>query len=417
MINTGKLTGRTLFITGASRGIGKAIALRAAQDGANIVVAAKTADPHPKLPGTIYTAAKEIEQAGGKALPCIVDVRDENQVREAVRNAAEKFGGIDILVNNASAIALTPTEQTEMKRYDLMHSINTRGTFLVSKECLPYLRKSKHAHILNISPPLNMAPHWFANHVAYTMAKYGMSMCVLGMAEEYKKDGIAVNALWPRTAIYTAAMEMLTGKESSTFSRKPEIMADAAYEILKRDPKQCTGNFFIDDKVLTEAGVKDLVQYACVPENADKLMPDFFLDVGPEELAKFAAEGSHAAQVKKSSAAASGGQIDELFAKIESLLSEEICKKTNAIYQFNVKGNEAGVWFADLKNSPGKVGKGEPTTKADATLTMDSKNFFDMFTGKLKPAGAFMTGKLKISGDLQKAMKLEKLMGSLKAKL
>lgn len=412
MINTGKLAGRTIFITGASRGIGKAIALKAAQDGANIVVAAKTADPHPKLPGTIYSAAAEIEAAGGKALPCVVDVRDENAVRAAVKSAVEKFGGIDILVNNASAISLTPTEMTDMKRYDLMHNINTRGTFLISKECIPYLKKSNHAHILNISPPLNMNPMWFGNHVAYTMAKYGMSMCVLGMAEEYKANNIAVNALWPRTAIYTAAMEMLTGKESDQFSRKPEIMSDSAYAVLCKEPKNCSGNFFIDDEVLKAEGVTDMKQYACVPENADKLMPDFFLDVAPEKLVEFAAEGSHAASLKKPA-----GKIEGLFQKIEALLSEEIVKKTGAIYEFNVKGEEAGLWFADLKNGTGLVGKGKPPISPDATLTMDSKHFFDMFSGKLKPASAFMTGKLKISGDLQKAMKLEKLMSGLKSKL
>ncbi|XP_053680695.1 hydroxysteroid dehydrogenase-like protein 2 [Anopheles nili] len=279
MQNTGKLAGITLFITGASRGIGRAIALKAARDGANIVLAAKTAEPHSKLPGTIYTVAAEIEAAGGKALPCIVDVRSEEAVRSAVQKAVQKFGGIDIVVNNASAISLTPTEETDMKRYDLMHNINTRGTFVVSKECLPYLRKSKHAHILNISPPLNMAPHWFSNHVAYTMAKYGMSMCVLGMAKELEGANIAVNALWPRTAIYTSAMEMLADKASYGFSRKPEIMADAAYAILSKDSRSLSGKFLIDDEVLKEEGIADVKQYACMPENADKLMPDFFLDV------------------------------------------------------------------------------------------------------------------------------------------
>lgn len=279
--NTGKLNGKTLFITGASRGIGKAIALKAAADGANIVIAAKTAEPHPKLPGTIYTAAKEIEDAGGKALPCIVDVRDELQVRKAVQKAVETFGGIDIVVNNASAISLTPTDKTEMKRYDLMHQVNVRGTFLVSKECLPYLKKSKNAHILNLSPPLYMKPHWFSSHVAYTMSKYGMSMCVLGMAEEFKSFDIAVNALW----ISTAAMDMLQGKESSDFARTTDIMADAAYYILTRGP-QCTGNFFIDEKLLKQVGVTDLVQYACKPENADFLYPDFFVEEDNEIYAK-----------------------------------------------------------------------------------------------------------------------------------
>uniref|UniRef100_A0AAG5CRN5 Hydroxysteroid dehydrogenase-like protein 2 n=1 Tax=Anopheles atroparvus TaxID=41427 RepID=A0AAG5CRN5_ANOAO len=278
MQNTGKLAGLTLFITGASRGIGKAIALKAARDGANIVLAAKTAEPHPKLPGTIYTAAAEIEAAGGKALPCIVDVRSEEAVRAAVKKAVDTFGGIDILINNASAISLTPTEGTDMKRYDLMHNINTRGTFLVSKECLPYLRKSRHAHILNISPPLNMEPHWFSNHVAYTMAKYGMSMCVLGMAREYESANISVNALWPRTMVFTAAVEMLQGKEGYLYSRKPEIMSDAAYAILCRPAGVSTGKFFIDDDVLAEEGVKDFTQYACVPENAHLLTPDVFVN-------------------------------------------------------------------------------------------------------------------------------------------
>ncbi|XP_049529559.1 hydroxysteroid dehydrogenase-like protein 2 [Anopheles darlingi] len=278
MQNTGKLAGLTLFITGASRGIGKAIALKAARDGANIVLAAKTAEPHPKLEGTIYTAAAEIEAAGGKALPCVVDVRSEEAVRDAVQKAVAKFGGIDILVNNASAISLTGTEQTDMKRYDLMHNINTRGTFLVSKECLPYLRKSKHAHILNISPPLSMDPRWFSNHVAYTMAKYGMSMCVLGMAREFADAKISVNAVWPRTLIYTAAVEMLHGKDSFEYSRKPDIMADAAYAILSRAPGTSTGNFYIDDELLAEEGIKDFKQYACVPENALKLAQDIYVD-------------------------------------------------------------------------------------------------------------------------------------------
>lgn len=412
-----KLAGKTLFISGASRGIGKAIALRAAKDGANIVIAAKTAQPHPKLPGTIYTAAAEVEAAGGKALPCIVDIRDEQQVRNAVQEAAAKFGGIDIVINNASAISLTPTDQTDMKRYDLMHNINTRGTFLVTKECLPFLKKSSHAHVLNISPPLNMSPFWFGMHVAYTMAKYGMSLCVLGHAYEFKHLGIGVNALWPKTAIHTAAIEMLTGPESNAWSRKPEIMADAAYEILTRDPKTTTGNFYVDEDVLRSAGVTDFTDYACVKENVDKLMPDFFLEVPPEMMKEYADKLPTEGHKKQATAGAPAGKIEGLFQKIESLLSEEVVKKTNAIYQFNVKGEEAGIWHCDLKNGTGSVGKGEPKVSPDATLTMTDKNFFDMFSGKIKPASAFMTGKLKISGDLKKAMALEKLMGHLKSKL
>ncbi|KAL3273684.1 hypothetical protein HHI36_015114 [Cryptolaemus montrouzieri] len=279
MINNGKLVGKTIFITGASRGIGEAIGIKCAQDGANIVIAAKSAKPHPKLPGTIYTAAEKIRNAGGKALPCIVDVRDEMQVREAVEQAVKTFGGIDIVINNASAINLSGTSDIDMKRYDLMQNINTRGTFLVSKVCLPYLKKSKHAHILNLSPPLDMKPHWFSTHVAYTIAKYGMSMCVLGMAEEFKPYNIAVNALWPRTGIQTAALDMLTGKDGAKFSRKPEIMADAAYAILVQDPKSpdVTGNFYIDDEILAKNGVTDFDQYCMDPAYKDRLMPDFFI--------------------------------------------------------------------------------------------------------------------------------------------
>ncbi|KAH8361779.1 hypothetical protein KR200_009919 [Drosophila serrata] len=413
MINSGKLAGRTLFITGASRGIGKEIALKAARDGANIVVAAKTAEPHPKLPGTIFSAAEEIEKAGGKAFPCVVDVRDEKQVRTAVQEAVAKFGGIDIVVNNASAISLTTTPNTDMKRYDLMHNINTRGTFLVSKECLPYLQKSNHAHILNISPPLSMLPKWFGPHVAYTMAKYGMSMCVLGMAEEFRDQGIAVNALWPRTAILTAAIEMLTGSESANWSRKPEIMADAAYAILSREPKVATGQFFIDDEVLESVGITDLTDYACVRENANALMVDFFVEAKGAPVEGAAPAGGAAAAAP----AAGDGKIPQLFKKIESLLSPEIVSKTQAVYQFNISGAEQGTWFLDLKNGSGSCGSGNPSAAPDATLTMNSNNFFDMFSGKLKAAPAYMSGKLKISGDFQKALKLEKLMKALKSKL
>ena len=270
------LQGKTLLITGASRGIGKAIALRAARDGANIVVVAKTAEPHPKLPGTVYTAVEEIEAAGGKGLACITDIRFEDQVQAAVDKAVETFGGIDILVNNASAISLTGTLQTEMKRYDLMHGINTRGTYLTSRTCLPHLFKAANPHILNLSPPLLMESRWFADHVAYKMAKYGMSMCVLGMAEEFKDKGVAVNALWPRTAIATAAVRnLLGGDEVVRHCRKPEIMADAAHAILVRDSRTTTGNFFVDDDVLRDEGVTDFDQYAVEP--GVELQPDFFV--------------------------------------------------------------------------------------------------------------------------------------------
>lgn len=273
------LKGKTLFITGASRGIGHAIGLRAAQDGANIVIVAKTTEPNPKLPGTIYSAAEDFEKAGGQALPIAVDIREDAAVYAAVEQAVAKFGGIDILVNNASAISLTGTLETPMKRYDLMHSINTRGTFLCSQACIPHLKKAANPHILNLSPPLSMKPKWFGGHVAYTMAKYGMSMCVLGMAEEFKGIGIAVNALWPRTAIATAAVKNLLGGDLAVRgSRTPEIMADAAYAIFNRSSKELanTGNFYIDDEVMKSIGVTDLSKYAIDP-TAD-LIEDFFLD-------------------------------------------------------------------------------------------------------------------------------------------
>jgi len=275
----GTLKDKTLFITGASRGIGKAVALRAARDGARIVIAAKTETPHERLPGTIYTAAAEIEAAGGRALPLAVDIRFEDRVMTAVAQAVDHFGGIDILVNNASAIQLTNTSDTSMKRFDLMHQVNTRGTFLCSQACLPHLRRAPNPHILMISPPLNMESRWFAPHVAYTMAKYGMSMCVLGMAEEFRPFGIAVNALWPRTAIATAAVRnLLGGDDSIAHSRKPNIMADAAYAILRRDSRSATGAFHIDEDVLREEGLSDLRAYQVQPEiAADDLLPDFFL--------------------------------------------------------------------------------------------------------------------------------------------
>ena len=270
------LKGKTLFVSGASRGIGLAIAKRAAEDGANIILAAKTAEEHPKLPGTIYTAANEVIESGGKALPIVCDIRDEEQVRQAVNSGVEEFGGIDICVNNASAIQLTNTLQTDMKRYDLMHQVNSRGTFLVSKACLPHLLKSDNPHILNLSPPLDMHPKWFGPHVAYTMAKYGMSLCVLGMAEEFKEQGVAVNALWPRTAIATAAIKNALGGDAiMNISRFPEIMGDAAYTILTKPSKEFTGNFCIDDTVLADNGVTDFSVYADVP--FDQLAPDFFV--------------------------------------------------------------------------------------------------------------------------------------------
>jgi len=434
MLNTGKLAGKTIYITGCSRGIGKSIGLKAARDGANIVVAAKTAEPHPKLPGTIYTAAKEIEAAGGQALPVIVDVREEGAIQESIETAVKQFGGIDIVINNASAISLTGTQETEMKRYDLMHSINTRGTYLVSKCALPYLKQSaslnRNPHILNISPPLNLNPRWFRDHVAYTMAKYGMSMCVLGMAEEFKPVGIAANALWPQTAIITAAMEMLGGEAARAQCRTVDIMSDAAYVMLTRDARYFTGNFAIDEAILREEGVVDFEQYACVPGSS--LIPDFFLDEvdDPLDVVSSGVEGQakarfvggvdtqKAAPAPPPPAAAAppageGSPIDQLFGKMAAELNESLVSKTKATFTFNVTGDGAGKYFLDLKNGAGACGKGEATGGADCTMTMSSNNFTKMFSGKMSPTSAFMTGKLKIEGNMGKAMKLEKLMGKM----
>ena len=268
-------TNKTIFITGATLGIGKAIALRFAKEGANIVIAAKTVKPHPKLPGTIFDAAKEVESVGGTALPICTDIRDESQISDAVNKAVETFGSIDALVNTASSNSLTGTLETPMKKFDLMFGVNVRGTYAVSQACLPYLLKSNNPHILNIASPVNLNPRWFQGHTAYTMAKYGMSMCVIGMSEEFKKDGLAVNALWPKTIIDTAALRLVPGIDSEA-SRDPNIMADAAYSILTKDSKTCSGNFFLDEEVLRSDGVTDFSDYMVNPNKTPT--PDLFLD-------------------------------------------------------------------------------------------------------------------------------------------
>ena len=273
------LQGKTLFISGASRGIGLAIGVRAARDGANVAIVAKTADPHPKLEGTIYTAAQAIEDAGGQALPIVGDIRDEGSVEQAVAQTVERFGGIDVCVNNASAINLSGTLDLPMKRYDLMQDINTRGTFAVSKACLPHLLEAENPHVLTLSPPLNLNPRWFSQHVAYTIAKYGMSMVALGIAEEFRDRGVASNALWPRTIIATAAVQNLLGGDAAMAkSRRPEIMADAAHAILTRPSREATGNFYIDDEVLAEEGVTDLSGYGYGDASDADLQLDIFLD-------------------------------------------------------------------------------------------------------------------------------------------
>ncbi|XP_075416440.1 hydroxysteroid dehydrogenase-like protein 2 isoform X2 [Tenrec ecaudatus] len=382
--NTGKLAGCTLFITGASRGIGKAIALKAAKDGANIVIAAKTTSAHPKLPGTIYTAAEE---------------------------------RIDILVNNASAISLTNTLETPTKRVDLMMSVNTRGTYLTSKACIPFLKKSKIAHILNLSPPLNLNPLWFKQHCAYTIAKYGMSMCVLGMAEEFRGE-IAVNALWPRTAIHTAAMDMLGGSGIESQCRKVDIIADAAYSIFRK-PKNFTGNFVIDENILKEEGIKNFDVYAIKPGHP--LLPDFFLDDLPDEVTKKMEshgaipafkEGKQDTKPKQRS-----GPVEETFRIVKESLSDDVVKATQAVYQFELSGDDGGTWFLDLKHKGGSVGFGEPAERADVVMSMSTEDFVKMFSGKLKPTMAFMLGKLKIKGNMALAIKLERLMNQMNAKL
>ncbi|KAM6169387.1 hydroxysteroid dehydrogenase-like protein 2 [Rhynchocyon petersi] len=412
--NTGRLAGCTIFITGASRGIGKAIALKAAKDGANIVIAAKTAQTHPKLAGTIYTAAEEIEAAGGKALPCIVDVRDEQQISNAVQKAVQMFGGIDILVNNASAISLTNTLETPTKRVDLMMSVNTRGTYLTSKACIPYLKKSKIAHILNLSPPLNLNPVWFKQHCAYTIAKYGMSMCVLGMAEEFKGE-IAVNALWPKTAIHTAAMDMLGGSGIENQCRKVDIIADAAYSIFKK-PKNFTGNFIIDENILKEEGIKDFDVYAITPGHP--LLLDFFLDDYPRAVTqKVESHGKTEERKEEQQSKPRSGLVEETFRIVQDSLSDDIVKATQAVYLFELSGEDGGTWFLDLKSKGGFVGHGEPPNQADVVMSMSSEDFVKMFSGKLKPTLAFMAGKLKIKGNMALAIKLEKLMNQMNAKL
>ncbi|NXW49596.1 HSDL2 protein, partial [Nyctiprogne leucopyga] len=399
--NTGKLAGCTLFITGASRGIGKAIALKAAKDGANIVIAAKTAEPHPTLPGTIYTAAAEIEAAGGKALPCIVNVREEQQIVNAVEKAVKTFGGIDILVNNASAISLTGTLETETKKLNLMMDVNVRGTYLTSKTCLPHLRKSRNPHILNLSPPMNLNPMWFKNHCE----KWEFHVVGLSFVFSYPPNFLA---------IHTAAMDMLGGSGIEKQCRKTDILADAAYCILTK-PKSFTGNFIIDEVLLREEGVKDFDAYAIVPGHP--LMPDFFLDV-ETDMTAMEKEGYAGAKADAGSAAATAsGPVAETFRVIQGAMSEEYVRTTQGVYQFELSGDEGGTWHIDLKTKGGSAGFGKPPVTADVVMSMSSADFVKMFTGKLKPTLAFMSGKLRIKGNMALAIKLEKMLTQLNSKL
>uniref|UniRef100_A0A915PXX9 Hydroxysteroid dehydrogenase-like protein 2 n=1 Tax=Setaria digitata TaxID=48799 RepID=A0A915PXX9_9BILA len=389
MITTGKFAERTVIITGASRGIGKEIALKLAKDGANIVVAAKTAEPHPKLPGTIYSAVEEIEKAGGKGLACVVDVRDEQSITEAISKAVKKFGGIDILINNASAISLTGTLQTTMKKFDLMHQINTRGTFLMSQKCIPFLKNGKNPHILNISPPLNMAKQWFANHVAYTMAKYGMSMCVLGMHEELRPYKIAVNALWPRTAIWTTAMDVISGGTVQNNCRKPTIMADAAYALLSRNSEHYTGNFAIDDDILREEGINNFSQYAINPEAT--LLEDFFLSDSSE---------------RDSGTASSLSLMDLMINEAKKRITPDLVHNVQAIYQYDViEGSKIHTIYFDLKNGQGGVCKSLNNNEhADVRFITDKQTSYNLFNGKTSPATAITSGKFRIEGNMGKAL-------------
>ncbi|VDM36931.1 unnamed protein product [Toxocara canis] len=406
-----KFAGKTIIISGASRGIGKEIALKLAQDGANITVAAKTVQPHPKLPGTIFTAVEEIEKAGGRGLACVVDVRDEASVEKAVEDTVLKFGGIDVLINNASAISLTGTLETSMKRYDLMHSVNTRGTFLMSQKCIPYLKQAKNPHILNISPPLLMEPKWFSNHVAYTMAKYGMSMCVLGMHEELRPDRIAVNALWPRTAIWTAAMDMLSGGTGEKGCRKPAIMADAAYALLSRNSREFTGNFVLDEDILREEGVRDFDKYAVDP--SVPLTPDFFVPDVEYETKKI-----ERSRREKSREAMREADIRGVIESAKKIINAEVVAKMNAIFQFTLKStNGVTEVYFDLKNREGAVEEGR-CESSDVYFELDAADFGRLFSGELSATRAFMGGQLKIRGDMTKALKLEGMIKRLnKSKL
>uniref|UniRef100_A0A6Q2ZEZ0 Hydroxysteroid dehydrogenase-like protein 2 n=1 Tax=Esox lucius TaxID=8010 RepID=A0A6Q2ZEZ0_ESOLU len=397
--NTGKLAGKTLFITGASRGIGKAIALKAARDGANVVIAAKTAQVHPKLPGTIYTAAEEIEALGGKALPCIVDVRDEKQIGDAVQLAVQKFGGIDILVNNASAINLNGTLETPMKTVDLMLAVNLRGTYLTSKLCIPHLLKSKGAHILNLSPPLNLNPIWFKNHTGknHVFLKFRQS-----------------NDVSSPPAIHTAAMDMLGGMDVGKRCRNVDIMSDAAYAIFSKPPSY-TGNFVIDEDILRKEGIKDFDVYAIAPGNP--LMPDFFLDEAEGLLQNLGEQKGLPDSGKGSTTSSISGPIAETFNIIKGILNPDVVKSTGGVYRFDLSGEHAGVWYIDLKNDAGSAGCGEPPVKPDVVMAMDSADFTKMFAGELKPTMAFMSGKLKIKGDMTLAIKMEKMMSMMKSKL
>lgn len=402
--------GKTILVTGSSRGIGKAIALKFAKDGANCVLAAKTVEPHPKLQGTIIETAQEVEKAGGKALAVQLDLRDENSIVNAVDNTVNKFGGIDILVNNASAIHLATSDGVTSKRFDLMNSINVRGTYLMSKYAIPHLKKSPNPQIINLSPPILLKPQWFSNHTAYTMSKYGMSLCAYGLAAELK-DQVPVNCLWPKTSIWTAAMDMLAGESAKAGSRKPEILADAAYAIACR-PKTRTGEFLIDEEVLKEAGVTDFSQYDMVP--GAKLLPDFFL---PDHIiAQFDSNtwSSFSKTVTGTELNVETEKVGAVFASASAIMTDEMRDDMNATLHFVISNKD---WtIVSKKGQPLEV-KNEKPEKADVIMTTDEATFIKMAKGETKPTSAFMGGKLKIKGNMGLALKVEKLFVKMKAKL
>uniref|UniRef100_A0A0N5ANP2 Hydroxysteroid dehydrogenase-like protein 2 n=1 Tax=Syphacia muris TaxID=451379 RepID=A0A0N5ANP2_9BILA len=461
-------SGKTVFISGASRGIGKAIALKLAEYGANIVVAAKTATKHPKLPGTIYTAVEEIKKAGGDGLACVMDIRSETDVENAVKKAVDHFGGIDVLINNASAISITGTLETSMKKFDLMHSINTRGTFMLSQKCIPYLKHSANPHILNLSPPLLMESKFFSHHVAYTMAKYGMSMCVLGMSEELKPYGIGVNALWPQTAIWTAAMESLGAAKD--ICRKPSIVADAAYLILSRSGKRFTGNFVTDEEVLKQEGVENFEKYSY--NSGSKLLPDFFLPgvefddfFSPESGIRIPSSNSsekldhnveHAQNSEKF--AIDAGDVSDndygfdikdekmksVFISVGDVLDERLVNRLNAVFQFKFRDDlildlfaktffeakvrirlfyaaiysnfflevETPFFFIDAKNGSGRIAPGI-SDEMDVAFEIDRPTFLSIFHGKLSPVKAFFNRDLRVRGDMAKALLLKDVVKKL----
>lgn len=419
MINRGLFAGKTVFVTGASRGIGKAIALKFARDGANVVIAAKTVDPHPKLEGTINETANEVNNLGGKGLAVQLDLRDEASIVKAVDETVNKFGGIDLLVNNASAIHLATSDGVPGKRFDLMNSINVRGTYLMSKYAIPHLRKATNPHIINMSPPVLLHPQWFSGHTAYTMSKYGMSLAAYGLSAELRGE-VGVNALWPKTAIWTAAMNMLAGDEARKGSRKADILADATYAIACR-PNTVSGNFYIDEEVLKEEGIVDFEQYAEVP--GATLLPDFFLpdhvlaQFDKEILKNFGTKISGSeikADTSSSGTGTTSGPVGAVFASANSIMTEAMKDDMNATLHFVVSDNH---WtIVSKKGQPLEIRNDKPE-KADVMMTTDEATFLKMARGETKPTSAFMIGKLKVKGNMGLALKVEKLFVKMKAKL